>query len=150
MGFCPHHHPRHGVSCQHQEPYRQVNGHSSKEWSWLTAPILLRLAERYGLYGGTDPDAFEILRWLFWDNHKLTRCMASYRFLRTFTPDPDVAVLAFLQQFIDTSPGTISFCVRNFIVDERVSCLRNHYHSPIECCLRRMAGIHSIGPGLPR
>jgi glutathione S-transferase len=38
-----------------------------------TAPILLRLAERYGRLGGSnDEERFEILRWLFWDNHKLT------------------------------------------------------------------------------
>lgn len=42
-----------------------------------TAPILLRLAERYGRFGGTsDAERFEILRWLFWDNHKLTGTMA--------------------------------------------------------------------------
>ena len=35
-----------------------------------TAPILLRLAERYGRFGGTtDAERFDILRWLFWDNH---------------------------------------------------------------------------------
>src|SRR5215203_5741234 len=35
-----------------------------------TAPILLRLAERYGRFGGADEaERFEILRWLFWDNH---------------------------------------------------------------------------------
>jgi glutathione S-transferase len=46
-----------------------------------TAPILLRLAERYGRFGGRDDDErFEILRWLFWDNHKLTGYMATYRF----------------------------------------------------------------------
>src|ERR1700704_541668 len=34
-----------------------------------TAPILLRLAERYGRFGGqTTKEKFEILRWLFWDN----------------------------------------------------------------------------------
>jgi glutathione S-transferase len=38
-----------------------------------TAPILLRLAERSGRFLGTDEDErFKILRWLFWDNHKLT------------------------------------------------------------------------------
>jgi hypothetical protein len=38
-----------------------------------TAPLLLRLAERYGRFGGRDEsEQFEILRWLFWDNHKLT------------------------------------------------------------------------------
>jgi glutathione S-transferase len=45
-----------------------------------TAPILLRLAERYGRFGGRDDDErFEILRWLFWDNHKLTGYVATYR-----------------------------------------------------------------------
>src|SRR6201985_502703 len=34
-----------------------------------TAPILLRLAERYGQFAGTNEDEnFAVLRWLFWDN----------------------------------------------------------------------------------
>jgi len=67
-----------------------------------TAPILLQLAERYGRFGGKDgPQKFEILRWLFWDNHKLTGYMATYRFLRTFTAKPDPQVLAFLRKRID-------------------------------------------------
>src|SRR5437868_13658024 len=38
-----------------------------------TAPILLQLAEQYGRFGGQMPEKkFELLRWLFWDNHKLT------------------------------------------------------------------------------
>jgi glutathione S-transferase len=48
-----------------------------------TAPILLMLAERYGRFGGETPaQKFEVLRWLFWDNHKLTGYMATYRFQR--------------------------------------------------------------------
>jgi glutathione S-transferase len=67
-----------------------------------TAPILLGLASRYGKFGGhTDDDRFEILRWLFWDNHKLTGYMATYRFQRAFTPSPDQAVLRFLRRRID-------------------------------------------------
>jgi glutathione S-transferase len=66
-----------------------------------TAPILLQLADRYGRFGGTSAEKFEILRWLFWDNHKLTGYMATYRYLRTFTPDPDPHVLAFLRKRID-------------------------------------------------
>jgi len=67
-----------------------------------TAPILLRLSERYGRFGGTSEDErFEILRWLFWDNHKLTSYMATYRFLRAFTQSPDAAVLGFLRKRID-------------------------------------------------
>ena len=62
-----------------------------------TAPILLRLAERYGRFNGTsESDRYQILRWLFWDNHKLTSYMATYRFQKTFTKSPDARVLGFL------------------------------------------------------
>jgi glutathione S-transferase len=60
-----------------------------------TAPILLKLAEQYGRFGG------EVLRWLFWDNHKLTGYMATYRYHRTFTPSPDPHVLAYFRRRID-------------------------------------------------
>jgi glutathione S-transferase len=67
-----------------------------------TAPILLRLADRYGHFQGTgDAGRFEVLRWLFWDNHKLTSYMATYRFMRTFSPSPDQQVLAFLRRRLD-------------------------------------------------
>ncbi len=67
-----------------------------------TGPILLRLAKRYVRFGGSNEnEEFEILRWLFWDNHKLTGYMASYRFQRTFTPSPDPSILAFMRNRID-------------------------------------------------
>jgi len=66
-----------------------------------TAPILLHLADRHGRLGGEGSQKFEILRWLFWDNHKLTGYMATYRYQRTFTPNPDPHVLAFLRKRID-------------------------------------------------
>src|SRR6266404_2054488 len=73
-----------------------------------TAPILLRLAERYGQYRGeTDSERFEILRWLFWDNHKLTSYMATYRFQRAFTPSPDPQVLTFLRGRLDDFLGIV-------------------------------------------
>src|SRR5262249_53007675 len=63
-----------------------------------TAPILLKLAEQYGRFGGkTEQEQFEILRWLFWDNHKLTGYMATYRFQRAFTPSPDLQVLKYFR-----------------------------------------------------
>jgi glutathione S-transferase len=67
-----------------------------------TAPILLMLAERYGKFRGeSEAERFEVLRWLFWDNHKLTGFMATYRFMRTFTPSPDPHALAFLRKRLD-------------------------------------------------
>ena len=59
-----------------------------------SAVILDYLVERFGRYGWNDgAERREILRWLFWDNHKLTSYTATYRFLRTFAPDTDKAVL---------------------------------------------------------
>jgi glutathione S-transferase len=61
-----------------------------------TGPILLHLADKFGSFAGADDgERFEVLRWLFWDNHKLTGYLATYRFRRTFTADADPAVLAF-------------------------------------------------------
>ena len=67
-----------------------------------TAPILLKLAKQFGRFGGeTEQEQFELLRWLFWDNHKLTGYMATYRFMRTFSATPDEQVLLFLRRRLD-------------------------------------------------
>jgi glutathione S-transferase len=67
-----------------------------------TAPILLHLAERYKRFGGESPtEKFEVLRWLFWDNHKLTGYLATYRFNRTFTPSPNPHVLTYFRKRVD-------------------------------------------------
>jgi glutathione S-transferase len=79
-----------------------------------TAPILLRLAERYGRFGGTTEDERqEILRWLFWDNHKLTGYMATYRFQRAFSLSPDQAVLTFLRRRLDDFLGILDAHLRH-------------------------------------
>jgi glutathione S-transferase len=67
-----------------------------------TAPILLRLAERFGRFGGQDEaERYEILRWLFWDNQKLSGFMAAYRYRRAFTPKPNPEVQRFLKSRVD-------------------------------------------------
>ena len=79
-----------------------------------TGPILLRLAERYGRFRGEDEsERSEVLRWLFWDNHKLTSYMATYRFLRAFTAAPDRNVLAFLRGRLDDYLGIVDRHVRD-------------------------------------
>jgi glutathione S-transferase len=73
-----------------------------------TGPILLHLAERFGRYGGADEaERFEILRWLFWDNQKLSGFMATYRFLRTFSSGADPAVLAWHRARVDDFLGIV-------------------------------------------
>ena len=60
--------------------------------------ILDYLAGTLGRFGPQDDaERREILRWLLWDNHKLTSYTATYRFLRTFTLSAEPAVLAFLR-----------------------------------------------------
>ncbi|MGE5169470.1 MAG: glutathione S-transferase family protein, partial [Rudaea sp.] len=57
--------------------------------------ILDYLAATLGRFGpGDDAERREILRWLLFDNHKLTSYTATYRFMRTFVANPDAAVMA--------------------------------------------------------
>jgi glutathione S-transferase len=56
--------------------------------------ILDYLAEKIGQLGPSNGDERrEILRWLLYDNHKLTSYTATYRFMRTFVPNPNAALL---------------------------------------------------------
>ncbi len=73
-----------------------------------TAPILLRLAERFARFqGSTDAVRYEVLRWLFWDNQKLSGFMAAYRYRRAFTPDTKPDVLDFLRKRVDDFLGIL-------------------------------------------
>jgi glutathione S-transferase len=66
--------------------------------------ILDYLAESLGRFGALDAaDRREILRWLLWDNHKLTSFTATLRFMSTFVEKPDVAVLAYLRIRAETA-----------------------------------------------
>lgn len=74
-----------------------------------TGPILLRLADRHGRFAGAEAaERFEVLRWLFWDNRKLSGFMATYRFLRKFSRNADPAVLAFLRGRVDDFLGILN------------------------------------------
>jgi len=89
---------RQNVNPMGEIPVLEVDGERFTQ----TAPILLMLAEQYGRFGGeTAKEKFELLRWLFWDNHKLTGYMATYRFHRTFTPSPDQQVLKYFRWRLD-------------------------------------------------
>lgn len=72
-----------------------------------TAPILMRLAERHGRYGGDPGERDEVLRWLIWDNQKLSGTMAPYRFRRAFTEGPDPAVQRYLKRLVDDGLGIL-------------------------------------------
>jgi glutathione S-transferase len=60
--------------------------------------ILDYLAERFGKFGWTGEDERrEILRWLLWDNHKLTSYVATLRFLLHFMETGETPVTEFLR-----------------------------------------------------
>jgi glutathione S-transferase len=89
---------RRTVNAMGEIPVLEIDGERMTQ----TAPILLMLAEQYGRFGGDNAkDEFEVLRWLFWDNHKLTGYMATYRYSRAFTPSPDPQVLKYFRKRLD-------------------------------------------------
>ena len=86
--------------------------------------ILDYLAHTLGRFAPSDDaERREILRWLLWDNHKLTSYTATLRFLRTFGKDPDPAVLAFLRTRAETAWGVLDahLAGRSYVVGDRLT-----------------------------
>lgn len=54
--------------------------------------ILTYLSRTLGRFAAADEE--EQLRWLFFDNHKFTSYLATWRWLHSFTPNADAAVAA--------------------------------------------------------
>ena len=86
--------------------------------------ILDYLAEKLGSFGGADvQERREILRWILFDNHKLTSYTATLRFLRAFTQNADAAVIAFLAGRAQTAWGVLNAHLegRSFVVADRLT-----------------------------
>jgi glutathione S-transferase len=87
-----------------------------------SAVILLHLAKKHGAYGGRSEDEhLEVMRWLFFDNHKFTSYMATYRFLKSFSAtEPDAGVMKFLRGRIDNAYGIVEkhLATRDFVVGD--------------------------------
>src|SRR4249920_1088288 len=86
--------------------------------------ILDYLADSLGKFGpADDAERREILRWLLWDNHKLTSYTATYRFLRTFTRNTDPAVLEVFRKRAETAWGVLDahLAGRRYVVDDRLT-----------------------------
>lgn len=87
--------------------------------------ILTMLAEQHGRFGGKDADEKrEILRWLFFDNHKFTSYFATWRFMKSFAAKaPDPAVAAFLKSRIDSAFFVVEkhLAARQYIVGDALS-----------------------------
>jgi len=86
--------------------------------------ILDYLAEKLGKFGPADAaERREILRWLLWDNHKLTSYTATYRFMRTFTSDPNPAVLDVFRRRAETAWSVLDahLADRRYVVGDRLT-----------------------------
>ena len=86
--------------------------------------ILDYLAGTLGRFGANDDDERrEILRWLLWDNHKLTSPIATMRYLINFTPSPDPVVIAFLRARMTQAMKTLDahLASRRYAVADRLT-----------------------------
>ena len=80
-----------------------------------SAAILLYLARKHGAFEGkSDDEQQEVLRWLFFDNHKFTSYFATYRFMKSFAPtEPDLALAKWLRSRIDNAFGVVEKHLRD-------------------------------------
>jgi glutathione S-transferase len=86
--------------------------------------ILDYLAGTLGRFGPKDAaERGEILRWLLYDNHKLTSYTATCRFMRTFAKDPEPAVLAEFKRRAETAWGVLDAHLdgRRYVVGDRLT-----------------------------
>jgi glutathione S-transferase len=70
--------------------------------------ILDYLASAFGKYGWeNDEERREVLRWLLWDNHKLTSYIATLRFLVQFQNSGETPVTEFLRARVKGALGIL-------------------------------------------
>jgi glutathione S-transferase len=70
--------------------------------------ILDYLASTFGRFGATgDDERREILRWILWDNHKLTSYIATLRFLVQFAGTGETPVTEFLRGRVKSALGIL-------------------------------------------
>ena len=74
--------------------------HAGKRLS-QSGVILHYLADHFGKFRGEDP--LEVLRWIFWDNHKLTSYIATLRFMVTLAKVGEPPVHEFLRSRVRTA-----------------------------------------------
>jgi len=67
--------------------------------------ILHYLAEHFGRFQATDKQ--EVLRWILWDNHKLTSYIATLRFLVNFQKTGETPVTEFLRGRVKGALGIL-------------------------------------------
>ncbi|MGX9357091.1 glutathione S-transferase family protein [Roseobacteraceae bacterium S113] len=95
--------------------------------------IQMYVTEKSGKFGGATPEeAREVMRWVFWDNHKLSSQAGMTRFLMNFLPQDKrpQEVIGFMQGRLKAAYGVLNAHLqgRDWIVGDGVT------NADISCC----------------
>jgi|GEM_PF-4521450 len=89
--------------------------------------ILTELVKRTGKFGGaTEAEQREVLRWVLWDNHKMSAQVGMTRFLMNFVPEDKrpQEVIAFMQGRLKSAYATLNSALadRDWIFPVVLTC----------------------------
>lgn len=94
--------------------------------------IQMYLAQKTGKFGGAPGEEFEVLRWILWDNHKLSSPAGMTRFLMNFLPADKrpQEVIAFTQARLKGAYDTLNRHLdgREWLVGDSVT------NADLTCC----------------
>ncbi|MBY5934186.1 glutathione S-transferase family protein [Tateyamaria omphalii] len=90
------------------------------------------ITDKTGKFGGEDDDRYEVLRWVLWDNHKLSSMCGMTRFLMNFLPEDKrpQEVIAFNQGRLKAAYAVLNSHLegRDWIVGDGIT------NADLSCC----------------
>jgi glutathione S-transferase len=90
------------------------------------------ITDKTGKFGGSPEDKYEVLRWVLWDNHKLSSQAGMTRFLMNFLPEDKrpAQVIPFMQGRLKAAYATLNAHLegRDWIVGGGLT------NADISCC----------------
>lgn len=117
------------INSMGEVPYL-VNGDIKLSQSGAIQDYVSELTGRFG--GKTSDERREILRWVFWDNHKLSSQAGTTRFLMNFLPEDKrpAEVIAFMQGRLKAAYKTLNNALdgRDWLVGDEIT------NADISCC----------------
>lgn len=117
------------INSMGEVPYL-VNGDVKLSQSGAIQDYVSELTGRFG--GKTSDERREILRWVLWDNHKLSSQAGTTRFLMNFLPEDKrpAEVIAFMQGRLKAAYKTLNNALegRDWLVGDEIT------NADISCC----------------